>query len=79
MWCIRSPGLASIWASRRGGLGRSRADAAGLGLDIGGAAVLDRYAVWRRFDTVMTAVAMDGLNRLFGNDNAALRSSATPD
>jgi 2-octaprenyl-6-methoxyphenol hydroxylase len=29
--------------------------------------------MWRRFDTVMTAVAMDGLNRLFANDNAALR------
>ena len=48
-------------------------DAAGLGLDVGGAAVLDRYATWRRFDTVTTALAMDGLNRLFGNDNAGLR------
>ncbi len=48
-------------------------DADGLGLDIGGGAVLDRYTAWRRFDTVATAAAMDGMNRLFGNDNAFLR------
>jgi 2-octaprenyl-6-methoxyphenol hydroxylase len=48
-------------------------DAAGLGLDIGGDTVLERYAVWRRFDTVTTAAAMDGMNRLFANDNPALR------
>ena len=48
-------------------------DAVGLGLDPGSAAVLERYTVWRRFDTVLTAAAMDGLNRLFGNDNSFLR------
>ncbi len=48
-------------------------DAAALGLDIGSEAVLDRYTLWRRFDTVATAAAMDGMNRLFANDNAALR------
>jgi 2-octaprenyl-6-methoxyphenol hydroxylase len=48
-------------------------DAAALGLDLGGGAVLQRYGVWRRFDTVLTAAAVDGLNRLFGNDNALLR------
>jgi len=48
-------------------------DAAALGLDIGSAAVLERYTQWRRFDTVATAAAMDGMNRLFANDNAALR------
>jgi len=47
-------------------------DAAGLGLDIGSAAVLDRYTHWRRFDTVATGAAMDGLNRLFANSNPAL-------
>ncbi|MBI2718592.1 MAG: FAD-dependent monooxygenase [Rhizobiales bacterium] len=49
------------------------ADAAALGLDPGGTAVLQRYTAWRRFDTVATAAAMDGLNRLFGNDNPILR------
>lgn len=48
-------------------------DAAALGLDIGSEAVLERYTVWRRFDTVATAAAMDGMNRLFANDNAPLR------
>ena len=47
-------------------------DAAGLGLDIGSAAVLDRYTHWRRFDTVATGAAMDGMNRLFANTNPVL-------
>jgi 2-octaprenyl-6-methoxyphenol hydroxylase len=49
-------------------------DAFAIGSDPGGPAVLDRYAVWRRFDTVATAMALDGLNRLFANDNPALRT-----
>ncbi len=44
-----------------------------LGLDIGDATTLERYQQWRRFDGVMSAFAMDGLNRLFSNDNALLR------
>lgn len=48
-------------------------DAAALGLDPGADAVLQRYTMWRRFDTVLTAAAVDGINRLFGNDNALLR------
>ena len=47
-------------------------DAAGLGLDIGNAAVLERYTRWRRFDTVTTAAAMDAMNRLFANTNPVL-------
>ncbi len=47
-------------------------DAAGLGQDIGNEAVLERYAQWRRFDTVATAAAMDGMNRLFANTNPVL-------
>lgn len=48
-------------------------DAVALGQDIGGDAVLENYARWRRFDTMKAAVAMDGMNRLFSNDNAFLR------
>lgn len=48
-------------------------DSARLGLDIGEPASLNRYQQWRRFDGVMSAAAMDGLNRLFSNDNSALR------
>jgi 2-octaprenyl-6-methoxyphenol hydroxylase len=48
-------------------------DATALGLDPGSDAVLQRYTRWRRFDTVLTAAVVDGLNRLFGNDNALLR------
>lgn len=43
------------------------------GEDIGAADVLDRYARWRRFDTVALAAATDGINRLFSNDNPLLR------
>jgi len=50
------------------------ADAVKLGLDPGSASVLETYARWRRFDTVMTAVATDGLTRLFSNDNSGLRA-----
>ena len=48
-------------------------DAARLGLDIGGADVLERYQRWRRFDTMAMGVATDGLNRLFSNESDVLR------
>lgn len=44
-----------------------------LGRDLGAADVLAEYARWRRFDTAVLAAATDRLNRLFSNDNAALR------
>ncbi|OSP55092.1 2-octaprenyl-6-methoxyphenyl hydroxylase [Pseudoruegeria sp. SK021] len=43
------------------------------GEDIGRADVLGRYARWRRFDTATLALATDGFNRLFSNDNPILR------
>ncbi len=48
-------------------------DAARLGEDLGSAAVLERYARWRRADNVALAVATDAFNRLFSNDLAPLR------
>ncbi len=48
-------------------------DAHRRGEDIGRADVLERYQRWRRFDTAALAVATDGFNRLFSNDNSALR------
>jgi len=48
-------------------------DAARLGLDPGGAGVLERYQRWRRFDTMTMGLATDGLNRLFSNRSDALR------
>jgi 2-octaprenyl-6-methoxyphenol hydroxylase len=45
-----------------------------LGLDIGSSALLERYERWRRFDSAFSATVMDGLNRLFSNDNAPLRA-----
>jgi len=44
-----------------------------LGQDVGGPAVLESYMRWRRFDTLVTAGLLDGLNRLFANDHEALR------
>lgn len=43
------------------------------GEDIGRRDVLNRYQRWRRFDVATLAMATDGFNRLFSNDNAALR------
>jgi 2-octaprenyl-6-methoxyphenol hydroxylase len=48
-------------------------DAARLGLDPGGADVLDGYETARRFDTVAMGAVTDGLNRLFSNDATPLR------
>jgi len=48
-------------------------DAYRLGLDVGSETVLLDYQRWRRFDTAEMAVMTDALNRLFSNDNAALR------
>jgi 2-octaprenyl-6-methoxyphenol hydroxylase len=43
------------------------------GEDIGALDVLERYQSWRRFDTTAMALGMDGINRLFSNDNPLLR------
>ena len=44
-----------------------------LGLDIGALTVLERYQSWRRYDTMEMLAVTDTLNRLFSNDNPALR------
>lgn len=48
-------------------------EAAGLGLDIGDAGVLENYQRWRRFDSASLALGTDALNRLFSNDFAPIR------
>lgn len=50
-------------------------DASRLGLDIGGDTVLEDYQRWRRFDSMALLAITDGLNRLFGTDNPAVRLS----
>jgi 2-octaprenyl-6-methoxyphenol hydroxylase len=45
-----------------------------LGEDIGAVDVLERYARWRRFDTVQMGATTDVLNRLFSNDFGPLRA-----
>ncbi|MCP4998335.1 MAG: ubiquinone biosynthesis hydroxylase [Hyphomicrobiales bacterium] len=45
-----------------------------LGLDIGSLSVLERYQVWRRFDTFQMGVTSDVLNRLFSNDIMPVRA-----
>lgn len=54
-------------------LAEAIADAARLGLDIGGSQVLERYQRWRRFDTMTMGVATDSLNKLFSNNSDVLR------
>jgi 2-octaprenyl-6-methoxyphenol hydroxylase len=49
-------------------------EGARLGMDVGASALLERYERWRRFDSAFSATVMDGLNRLFSNDNAPLRA-----
>lgn len=48
-------------------------EAARRGEDIGASDVLDRYQVWRRFDSTALALGMDAVNRMFSNDNPVLR------
>jgi 2-octaprenyl-6-methoxyphenol hydroxylase len=48
-------------------------DAGRLGLDVGGAHVLERYERWRRFDSLALIGITEGLNRLFANDLLPLR------
>lgn len=48
-------------------------DADRLGLDIGLTSTLERYQMWRRFDTVQMGVTTDVLNRLFSNDISPIR------
>lgn len=43
------------------------------GEDFASQPVLARYQLWRRFDATALAVATDGVNRLFSNDNPILR------
>jgi 2-octaprenyl-6-methoxyphenol hydroxylase len=45
-----------------------------VGLDIGDATALERYARWRRFDGAASAAAFGALNTLFSQDNALLRA-----
>jgi 2-octaprenyl-6-methoxyphenol hydroxylase len=39
-----------------------------LGMDLGSAAVLERYQRWRRFDNMLMLGLTDAINRLFSND-----------
>ncbi|EKE44274.1 2-octaprenyl-6-methoxyphenol hydroxylase [Oceaniovalibus guishaninsula JLT2003] len=48
-------------------------DARRRGEDFGRPEVLARYERWRRFDVTALALATDGFNRLFSNDNPLLR------
>ncbi|MBW3559689.1 MAG: UbiH/UbiF/VisC/COQ6 family ubiquinone biosynthesis hydroxylase [Proteobacteria bacterium] len=54
-------------------LAETLADAGRRGEDIGAEAVVERYAAWRRFDTVALAGATDVFTRLFSNDFPPLR------
>lgn len=49
-------------------------DAIRLGFDAGDAQALVHYERWRRFDSTISAATFDGLNRLFSNDRALIRS-----
>jgi 2-octaprenyl-6-methoxyphenol hydroxylase len=44
-------------------------DAKRIGADLGSELVLERYVNWRRTDNNVLALGMDGLTRLFSNDN----------
>ena len=54
-------------------LAQTLVDAMRQGEDIGAQAVLERYAAWRRFDTVTLSAGMDAFVHLFSNDNPLLR------
>jgi len=48
-------------------------DARHTGLDIGAMTALESYQTWRRFDANATALALDGVDRVFSNDSAVLK------
>ena len=54
-------------------LAETLSEARRRGEDIGAPDVLERYQRWRRFDVATLALATDGFNRLFSNDNPILR------
>ena len=58
-----------------GALAEVLVEATRRGEDIGAADVLERYQAWRRFDATALALGMDGVNRLFSNDNPVLRGA----
>lgn len=49
------------------------ADAHRRGEDFGAETALTQYQTWRRFDNATLALATDGFNRLFSNDNPIIR------
>ncbi len=51
------------------------AEAVRVGLDPGAGDTLAAYQQWRRFDSVISTTAFDGLNRLFSNDGVLLRAA----
>ena len=57
-----------------GALAETLADAKRRGEDFAASDVLARYQQWRRFDTAGLAVATDTVNKLFSNDNSAMRT-----
>ena len=57
-----------------GALAEVISDASQRGEDYASLLVLQRYQQWRRFDTATLAVATDGFNKLFSNDNPILRA-----
>lgn len=50
-------------------------DAHRLGADLGSELVLERYVRWRRTDNNVLALGMDGLTRLFSNDNMLITTA----
>lgn len=50
-------------------------DAVRIGEDIGSSTTLNRYQGWRRYDSTALALGMDGVTRLFSNDNPLLRAA----
>lgn len=51
------------------------AEAMRVGLDPGNAETLRSYERWRRFDSTVSTLAFDGLNRLFSNDWGIVRAA----
>lgn len=51
------------------------AEAMRVGLDPGNVETLRQYQRWRRFDSTLSTLAFDGLNRLFSNDWTLVRAA----
>ena len=65
-WLFLGSGVAQATTAVIAPLAQVLVEGARLGLDLGDRQLLDRYQRWRSLDSLMVAMATDGLTRIYG-------------